>query len=213
MTPSPPPLPLPGGMGGKRGITGVILAGGRGTRMGGVEKGLLELNGRPLVAHLIDALAPQVNRLLINVNREHERYAAFGLPLIGDVPALAGQGPLSGLHAALTHADTELVVTAPCDLTGLPDDLVARLWAAGMGRNPPLAMAATGARMHPTLCLAHVDDLVRIEESLELGQRAAWRLLSAMGAGIADFGEASILGQNINTPEDLARLTMKADGA
>ncbi len=213
MIPSPSPQLPQGERGEKQGITGVILAGGRGTRMGGVEKGLLELNGRALIAHLIDALAPQVDHMLINANRAADRYAGFGLPVIKDQPCCADQGPLSGLHAALTHADTELVVTAPCDLTGLPDDLVARLWAAGTGRNPPLAMAATGARMHPTLCLVHRDYRTSIETTLASGHRATWRWFAEMGAGIADFGEASILGQNINTPEDLARLTMKADGA
>ncbi len=80
----------------------MILAGGRGTRMGGVEKGLLDWQGRPLMARLIEDLAPQVDRLLINANRAHERYAAFGLPLIADDPRHAGLGPLAGVHAALT---------------------------------------------------------------------------------------------------------------
>lgn len=210
--PSPPP-PLPQRERGvKPGITGVILAGGRGTRMGGVEKGLLEWQGRPLIAHLIDALAPQVDRIVINANRAQERYTAFGLPLIGDVPAFAGQGPLSGLHAALTHAETELVVTVPCDLTGLPADLVTRLERAASHCTPPLAMAATGTRFHPTLCLAHADYRAKVEETLGMGQRAAWRWMASMRAGIADFGEASVLERNINTPEDLEQLRAQAGG-
>ena len=83
-----------------RRITGVVLAGGLGRRMGGVEKGLIELRGRPLLAHVIERLRPQVDELLLNANREIQRYAAFGVPVVGDV--IEGcVGPLAGLHAGL----------------------------------------------------------------------------------------------------------------
>src|SRR5437660_7712009 len=107
-------------------ITGIVLAGGQGRRMGGVDKGLVELDGRPLAAHVIARLAPQVSALVINANQNLERYAAFGHPVVPD--AVGGfAGPLAGLHAGMTAATRSCVVTVPCDSPFLPLDLVARL--------------------------------------------------------------------------------------
>ena len=106
-----------------RDVTGIVLAGGMGRRMGGVDKGLVELEGRPLVAHVLARLAPQVGALLINANQNRERYAAFGHPVVPDeVGGFAG--PLAGLHAGMTHAATPYVATVPCDSPFLPPDLV-----------------------------------------------------------------------------------------
>ncbi|MEW5838604.1 MAG: molybdenum cofactor guanylyltransferase MobA [Pseudomonadota bacterium] len=182
-------------------ITGVILAGGRGTRMGGVEKGLLDWQGRPLIAHLIDALAPQVDGLMLNVNRAHERYAAFNLPLIGDAPELTGLGPLAGLHSALSHSPTELVVCVPCDLPELPPDMVERLLAASQerGAHQPLAYTVSAARAYPTLCLSHVAWREPLTASLRQGHCAAWRWFGEQQAGVADLGAFRL--RNFNTPE------------
>ena len=186
-------------------ITAVILAGGRGTRMGGVEKGLLDWHGRPLIAHLIDALAPQVDGLMLNVNREHARYAAFNLPLIGDTPELTGLGPLAGLHSALSHSPTDLVVCVPCDLPSLPCDLIERLVTASTMRrlSPPLAYATSAARAYPTLCLSHIAWREALAASLRQGHCAAWRWLSEQQAGVADLGAWEP--ENFNTPEALLR--------
>ena len=186
-------------------ITGVILAGGRGTRMGGVEKGLLDWQGRPLIAHLLDALAPQVDGLMLNVNREHARYAAFNLPLIGDKPELTGLGPLAGLHSALSHSPTELVVCVPCDLPKLPPNLVERLLTARQERSahPPLAYATSAARAYPTLCLSHVAWREALSTSLRHGHCAAWRWFDTQQAGVADLGAWEP--ENFNTPEALLR--------
>lgn len=192
------------------GITGVILAGGRGTRMGGVEKGLLDWLGRPLIARLIEDLAPQVDRLLINANRAHERYAAFGLPLIADDPRHAGLGPLAGVHAALTAVETGRVVCVPCDLPGLPEDLVSRFLAASTGQGAPLVMAATGARLHPTVCLVDASFRSALQDSLQRGEHAAWRWFAAHRVRLVDFGASGPLARNLNTPGDLAALGMTA---
>src|SRR5687767_9816016 len=107
-------------------VTGVILAGGQGSRMGGIDKGLRDFRGRPLVGHAIERLAPQVDELLINANRNPEAYARFGYPVIADeIPGFAG--PLAGFERGLAHARGDLVVTAPCDSPFLPADLVERL--------------------------------------------------------------------------------------
>src|SRR5512133_668846 len=102
-------------------ITGVIFAGGQGRRMGGVDKGLVALDGRPLVAHVVERLAPQVGALVINANQNRDRYAAFAYPVVADVvPDFAG--PLAGLHAGIAAAATPYIVTRPCDSQFLPLD-------------------------------------------------------------------------------------------
>lgn len=95
-------------------ITGVILAGGQGRRMGGEDKGLMVLNGRPLVEYLLDSLRPQSSTLLINANRNHHRYQRYGFPVIEDQVGNY-QGPLAGFSTALQHADTDWIMTVPCD--------------------------------------------------------------------------------------------------
>lgn len=184
-------------------ITAVILAGGRGSRMGGIEKGLLDWRGRLLIAHLIETLAPQVDHIVINANRAHERYTAFGLPIIQDTAAFAGCGPLAGLHAALSHSRETLVVCVPCDLPGVPPDLVTRLLDAALScpTQPPLAYAACAGRAWPTLCLAHTSWREPLETSLSLGHFAAWRWFVEHGACVADLGDTPLA--NFNTHADL----------
>ncbi|MEW6765018.1 MAG: molybdenum cofactor guanylyltransferase MobA [Pseudomonadota bacterium] len=184
------------------GITGVILAGGRGTRMGGVEKGLLEWQGRSLIAHLIDDLAPQVDQLVINANRSWDQYRAFGLPVIADDPRYVGRGPMAGLHAALTFAATDCIVSVPCDLPGLPHDLVTQLEQAAYGQDVPLVMASTAEQLHPTVALMHASLLGRLQASLDAEELALGRWLRAQDARRADFGASSVLGRNFNCPSD-----------
>ncbi len=123
------------------GITGVILAGGRGQRMGGVDKGLRELRGKPMVAWVLERFAPQVDEVLINANQNLDVYARFGHRVIPD--EIGGfAGPLAGLQRGLSEARHALVATAPCDTPFLPADLVARLHAA-------LARTASAACRRP----------------------------------------------------------------
>src|SRR5689334_22484550 len=110
-------------------ITGVILAGGQGRRMGGVDKGLKPLRGRPMVAWVLERFSPQVAEILINANQNIEAYARLGYRVIPD--EISGfAGPLAGLHRGLTEAAHELIATAPCDSPFLPVDLIARLHGA-----------------------------------------------------------------------------------
>src|SRR5436305_15205563 len=106
-------------------VTGLVLAGGQGSRMGGIDKGLQPFRGRPMVAHVVERFAPQVGEILINANRNLEEYARFGHRVIAD--EIAGfAGPLAGFERGLAHARCALLVTAPCDSPFLPLDLVAR---------------------------------------------------------------------------------------
>ncbi|WP_428608182.1 molybdenum cofactor guanylyltransferase MobA, partial [Sedimenticola sp.] len=107
-------------------ITAVILAGGMARRMGGQDKGLIDLDGRPLIAHVLERIQPQVAQVVINANRNLEQYAAFGHPVISDTLS-DFQGPLAGFLAVMQQIDSDFIVTLPCDGPCLPDNLVERL--------------------------------------------------------------------------------------
>lgn len=123
-------------------ITGLILAGGRGSRMGGTDKGLQSLRGAPMAMHTMMRLAPQTGALLINANRNLAAYESFGVPVVTDsVPDFAG--PLAGMLAGLEQCQTRWMVTAPCDSPFLPTDLVARLAQAIESEGAEMAMPVT----------------------------------------------------------------------
>jgi molybdenum cofactor guanylyltransferase len=123
-------------------ITGLVLAGGRGSRMGGIDKGLQVLGTRTLVEHALERLRPQVSALAINANRHLEAYARFGVPVWPDAEA-DYPGPLAGMLAGLQACTTEWLVTVPCDTPALPPDLVARLFAAAQAAGLRVAMPVT----------------------------------------------------------------------
>jgi len=184
------------------GITGVILAGGLGTRMGGVDKGLQLFNGQALVLHVANRFAPQVAHLLINANRNAAEYAAFGYPLIADhIEGFAG--PLAGLHAALSAANTPLVATVPCDSPKLPLDLVTRLHHALNAAQANLAIATAGGRLHPVFCLCRTSLRASLEAYLQGGGRKVADWCSAMGAVEVDFSDKPDAFGNFNRLEDL----------
>lgn len=143
------------------GVTGILLAGGRARRMGGQDKGLIELAGRPLAAHALDRLRPQVAEVLINANRNRDRYAALGARVIAD--SLEGYlGPLAGLLAGMEAASQPLVVSAPCDSPFVPGDLVVRLYRAMHDDDADIAVAHDGERQQTVFLLARTslaDDL------------------------------------------------------
>src|SRR5438270_2629092 len=135
-----------------REVTGLVLAGGQGSRMGGVDKGLQPFRGKPMVAHVLERLAPQVGTILVNANRNADAYSAFGHRVIADeIEGFAG--PLAGFERGLAHATTPLVVTVPCDSPFLPLDLVARLRRALDAGEAQLAVAKTSDQAHPVFSL------------------------------------------------------------
>jgi molybdopterin-guanine dinucleotide biosynthesis protein A len=147
----------------KQQITGLILAGGKGTRMGSVDKGLQEFRGKPMVKHVLQRLRPQVSKLIINANRHLDVYEAFGVPVYPD--EFSGfAGPLAGLHAGLSQCETPFLVTATCDSPFLPMDLVDKLSEALMAAQADIAVAVTGEsatqQRHPVFCLlsAHLKN-------------------------------------------------------
>ncbi|MDC0949100.1 molybdenum cofactor guanylyltransferase, partial [Gammaproteobacteria bacterium] len=133
-------------------VTGVILAGGAGRRMGGVDKGLVEWRGLPLVEHIIPRAQSQVETVVISANRNVERYRDYGLPVVSDRWA-DFQGPLAGFQAALAVAETPWLATFPCDSPLVPLDLVLRLRLAAEREDVPIACVHDGDRRQPIFAL------------------------------------------------------------
>ena len=192
-------------------ITGVVLAGGLGRRMGGTDKGLQELRGQPMVYWVIERLAPQVDELLINANQNGERYAAFGHRVVPDqIPGFAG--PLAGLHAALATATHPLVATAPCDSPFLPADLISRLFSALTAADADLAVAKTFDQAHPVFCLCQRSVLPHLTEFLESGGRKVDRWYSTLNIVEVAFDDEADAFENINTHEELGRFEASRNG-
>lgn len=190
-------------------ITGVVLAGGQGRRMGGVDKGLVDFLGKPLVAHVIQRLNPQVDEILINANREMERYAAFGHPVIqDDIEGFAG--PLAGLHKGMSVAKHPYVLTVPCDSPLLPMNLVGRLMNGLIERDADLAVAKTGTQAHPVFCLCRKSLLPNLESFLQNGGRKIDAWYSALEVVEIHFNDNPQAFANVNTPEELQCLEQAA---
>jgi molybdopterin-guanine dinucleotide biosynthesis protein A len=186
-------------------IFGVILAGGQGQRMGGVDKAMVPLAGAPLLAHVIARLEPQVERLALSANGDASRFARFGLPVLPDGQ---GAGPLAGLLAALRWAaplGATAVVSAPVDGPFLPGDLCPRLCLAAESAPEGLAVAQAGGRLHPTYGLWPVGLAGPLAAFLDSGAKPkVMDFVDAHGATEAHFADGSGF-DNLNTPEDLAR--------
>jgi len=183
-----------------QGITGIVLAGGLGRRMGGVDKGLQPFRGKPMAQWAIERLAPQVDELIVNANQNRADYARFGFRVIAD--ELSGfAGPLAGLHAGMKAASCDLVVTVPCDSPFLPSDLVARLRAA-LGANE-LAVAKTGAQPHPVFSLVSRTVLPHLESFLVSGGRKIDAWYATLKVVEVAFDDEENAFRNINTREEL----------
>ena len=184
------------------GITGIVLAGGQGRRMGGVDKGLQLLHGKPMVAHVLARLAPQVSEILINANQNLDDYGRFGHRVIPD--AIGGfAGPLAGLHAGLGAASHELALTAPCDSPFLPLDLYSRLREKLAGND--LAVAKTGDQPHPVFALVRTSVKQNLERFLAGGGRKIDAWYASLKVIEVAFDDEADAFRNINTREELER--------
>ena len=186
-------------------VTGVILAGGRATRMGGVDKGLVPINGRPMIAWVIDALRPQVATVMINANRNHDRYGAFGCPVIDDGDS-EFRGPLAGMASAMRVAETPWVAVVPCDSPLITGELVERLYAAVASSGSPVAVAHDGERLQPVFALLACTLLADLAGYLDDGQRKIDRWYARHGYESVDFSDVAESFANINAPEDRSAL-------
>jgi len=186
-------------------VTGLILAGGQGSRMGGVDKGLQPFRGRAMVEHVLERLAPQVDEVLVNANRNPEAYERFGHRVIADeIEGFAG--PLAGFERGLAHASGALLVTVPCDSPFLPRDLVERLRGALEAQNAELAVAKTGDQAHPVFCLMRREVHASLAAFLASGQRKIDRWYASHRFIEVAFDDEADAFLNINTREELSSL-------
>jgi len=189
-------------------ITGLILAGGRGVRMGALDKGLQLLDGITLIRRVVDRLAPQVVTLMINANRNLEDYLSLGLPVWPDqIPDFAG--PLAGFQTGLMHCDTPYMVTAPCDCPFLPADLVAKLHDALIATKADLAYAETGADVvqpQPVFCLMRTSLQTNLSQFLQDGGRKVDAWFATLNATAVHFDDDEAF-CNVNTVAELQRLS------
>lgn len=183
-------------------ITGLILAGGRGSRMGSIDKGLQLFRGKPMVAHVLERFAPQVDEVLINANRNLDEYAAFGHRVIPD--AIDGfAGPLAGLQIGMAHASYPFVATAPCDSPFLPHDLIARLLTAMINDSADLAVAKTFDQPHPVFCLTKTSLAPHLHAFLDSGQRKIDKWYATLKVVEVPFDDEEAAFSNINTTAEL----------
>ncbi|MFP5408272.1 MAG: molybdenum cofactor guanylyltransferase MobA [Gammaproteobacteria bacterium] len=181
-------------------VAAVILAGGQGLRMGGVDKGILNYQGHPLIEWVLAALAPQVEQLVISANRNLDVYKAYGYRVLPDtLPDYPG--PLAGVLAALEAVDTDWLLVVPCDTPHLPADLALRLLGAAHLENVPLAVATDGARIHHTCFVVSTDRRDDLAAYLARGERAVRHWQAGLASTAVRFDAACFA--NINRPRDL----------
>ena len=186
-------------------VTGLVLAGGLGRRMGGQDKGMVTLAGRPMVEHVLAALRPQVREVWINANRNKDRYGAYGHLVIED--SVAGYlGPLAGVLSALERLESGFLLTVPCDAPLLAPDLAARMHAACLAAGADLAVAADAERQHPVFLLLRAGLAPDLAAYLDGGGRKidAWfERVRTVEVAFADEPETFV---NVNDPDERARV-------
>nr|WP_269779990.1 molybdenum cofactor guanylyltransferase MobA [Citrobacter koseri] len=188
-------------------ITGVVLAGGKARRMGGADKGLLELDGKPLWKHVADTLASQLETVVINANRHQDIYQQSGLRVIPD--SLADfPGPLAGMLSVLQQEKGDWFLFCPCDTPYIPRNLVARLKA--QRNNAPVVWVHDGERDHPTIALVNRSVAPFLQEYLRSGERRVMVFMRQAGGHAVDFSDFKQAFVNVNTPEELARWQEKS---
>lgn len=182
-------------------ITAVILAGGQGRRMNGVDKGLVELHGMPIFTYVLNTLKNQVSHLAICANRNICDYERYHVPVISDtLPDYPG--PLAGMLAAMEKIDSEWFLFCPCDTPNIPDDLLARLWQARSNSDAKAYWVYDGQRDHPTLALLHHSLGIALRDYLTQGERRVLRFMKEMGGQAVSFPCPHHFA-NINTQEEL----------
>ena len=183
-------------------VTGLILAGGQGRRMGNVDKGLELFRGKRLVDHVYERLAPQVGGVIINANQNHDAYKTFGVRVVSDAIGNFA-GPLAGLHAGLSVSRRPYLASVPCDSPFLPENLVERLMVRLDESGAELAVAKTGNQPHPVFCLARRSVLEHLTNFLKGGGRKLDAWYASLDVVEVDFDDQAEAFSNINTREEL----------
>lgn len=182
-------------------ITGLILAGGRARRLGGQDKGLIQMGNQLLIEYVLERFRPQVGDILLNANRHAEHYQQLGYPVVADtLPDFAG--PLAGLLAGLQHMTGHWLVSVPCDNPRLPDDLVHKLVEAANRQHCRLAVAACAGELQPVYCLLHRSLQDTLADYLAAGRHKAADWIGQQTHCVVEFADCRQF-ENINTPAQL----------
>jgi molybdopterin-guanine dinucleotide biosynthesis protein A len=189
-------------------ITAIVLAGGRGRRMGEADKGLVLLHGRPLVSWVLECVTPQVDEVLISANRNLDRYQKLGFPVLTDeLPDFSG--PLAGLHRSLAVVARPLWLCVPCDTPFLPLDLVSRLLAALLDEGADVAVPDLDGCLQPAICLGYTHLDAHLKAYLEAGGRRVGEWQSQLKRARVPFSDIKPF-SNLNTPQELALAASRA---
>ncbi len=189
-------------------ITGIILAGGRARRMGGQDKGLIQLARKPMIEYVLNAIEPQVDAIIINANRNQKVYGKYGYPVVAD--QIGGYcGPLAGMASGLQAAKTPFIVTAPCDTPLIPDDLVHKLYSILQDEDAEICTAHANGRLQPVFTLMKSELLSSMLDFLNSGERKIDKWFEKHRLAIADFSEQAETFININSAEELAEIELK----
>jgi molybdopterin-guanine dinucleotide biosynthesis protein A len=186
-------------------VTGLVLAGGQGSRMGGQDKGLVELAGRPMIEFVLEALRPQVDRVLISANRHLEHYAMYGHPVVPDESA-GYQGPLAGLASALRHLETEFLLTVPCDAPLLDPGFARRMLDTYVAADADIVVASDGQRLQPVFMLLRGNVAERLHSYLGRGGRRVDEWFAQLRLAQADLSDVPECFANVNEPSDCERV-------
>lgn len=189
-------------MNAKSQVTGVVLAGGKASRMGGQDKGLMLLDGKPLWQHVSDRLHPQVSSVVISANRNLNTYQESGLPVISDTLS-DFPGPLAGMLSGMQQLPDEWFLFCPCDTPFIPVDLFTRLDIDRF--QAPVVWVHDGDRDHPAVALAHRSLASKISDYLIRGDRRVMVFMREVGGHSVDFSDIKSAFRNINTLEDLQK--------
>jgi len=183
-------------------ITGVILAGGRARRMGGVDKGLVLFKGKPLIEHVIKAFEPQVSNLLLNVNRNYEKYKNYGLEIVSDEME-DYCGPLAGMSSALNKIDTPYLATAPCDTPFISKNIVENLSLSMLNEKTEISVAHNGDRLQPVFCMMKKTMITSINNYLKKGGRKIDHWFNQHSVSVVDLSGNPECFKNFNSKDEI----------
>jgi len=189
-------------------VTGLILAGGASRRMGGEDKGLADLAGRPMLEYVLDALRPQVGSILVSANRNRERYSAYGCTVVADTLENY-PGPLAGVASALQHLATDYLLVVPCDAPLLATDLAPRLHAACVAAGAEAAVASDGLRVQPVFLMLRATVAPGLQAYLAGGGRRVDAWLMQLRLAQVDFSDEPECFVNVNDPTERHRVATR----
>lgn len=189
-------------------ISAIILAGGRATRMNGLDKGLVCLQKKPLVQYVIERITPQVDEVLLNANREIAQYETFNLPILQDGNS-DFMGPLAGFNLGLIHCKHDFLLSLPCDSPLIPHDLASRLMKALIEQDADIAVAKSGGYAHPVFSLMKKSILPSLTNYLEQGERKVSTWQKSLNYIEVEFDDCDDAFVNVNTFEELEALALK----